>query len=366
MKSDLLIYACALSRIFASKCAVSRQLAEYGDIGDFFDMSREQLLEILPTGSNYVDSILDPQILEWANKEIEWTRKYGIDVIYIKDERYPKRLKECPDAPLVLYYKGNADLNAEKILSVVGTRQASIYGKDCCRKIIERLSRQVIKPLIVSGLAYGIDATAHRSAIEFGLPTVGVMATGLNEIYPHAHKELAKEIVEKGGLLTDFPSGTTPFKGNFVRRNRIIAGIADATLLVESFSKGGGIITASLANSYSRELFAVPGRITDLSFEGCNRLIGANMASIVKDVSTIGKILKWDSKDEIISNNTIFGELDNEVKIKIMEVLKLHTFVSVENLLSLTSLSLEEVSLNLLEMEMDGLIRSVQGNKYTT
>ncbi|MFA5325484.1 MAG: DNA-processing protein DprA [Bacteroidales bacterium] len=366
MDCNCLVYACALSKIFAYKCIISRQLIDsFDDISDIFNLNRKELYGILPNCALFIEEILNHKNLEWAYREIKWAKEFGIDIYYINDQKYPYRLKECYDAPIILYYKGNADINSSRILSIVGTRKATYYGKETCRKIVEQLSFNSIKPLIVSGLAYGIDAMAHRTALELGLETIGVMATGLDTIYPQAHRELGKRILEHGGLLTDFTSNTDSLPINFVRRNRIIAGMSDAVLLVESASKGGGIITANLAHSYSKEIFAVPGRISDNTFEGCNRLIGANIANAIVDYNTIEKVMKWeDIKWKKIIQKKLFYDSDNEIKKKIITLLKIESPLSIEKIFELAEIPINELTLNLLELELENRIITLAGNNY--
>ena len=217
-------------------------------------MSAKSLSEAFPGHSAYIDAIRDPSSLEQARRELDFVRDSGAEAIYIGDPDYPKRLRNCPDAPVVLYYRGTADLNAPRVLAVVGTRSASVYGRNTCRNIISGLSQNSLKPLIISGLAYGIDSVAHQEALDSGLDTVGCMATGLDKIYPSANENLALRMTARGGLLTDFTSGSEPYRENFIRRNRIIAGMSDAVLVVESKASGGSMITARLAVDYDREL----------------------------------------------------------------------------------------------------------------
>lgn len=364
MGCDFLVYAVALGRVFSHRCAQGREIIESVGLTDLFSLTLPQLQDLFPKGGRILEEICDDSILEWAQREILWAKGEGIQVIYIEDERYPARLRECPDAPIVIYFKGNCSLNPKRSLSIVGTRRASYYGRESCRKIVESLSKSQPKPLIVSGLAYGIDAAAHRAALEFSLPTVGVLATGLDTIYPSSHRELAKQLLQNGGLITDFPSGTTPIPNNFRRRNRIIAGMSDGTALMESFQKGGGLITTALAASYSREVFALPGRIFDESFSGCNKLIHNNIASIISSPSTIEESLNWASHQDKngIQRRIVFPD-DPQKKLVFKTILSLEP-IGLEDISQRTAIHPSELSLLLLEMELSGELRSIQGNKY--
>lgn len=367
MEYDFYIYAAALSKLFAYKPAVALQLIErVGGIGAIFKLNKKELGEVLPFDKEIVAALTDPALLDWARKEIDWARANGVQTLYITDQRYPYRLRECYDAPILLYYKGNADLNARRVISVVGTRKASYYGKSSCRKVIEELA-STGKPLVISGLAYGIDATAHRSAMEYGLSTIGVMATGIDTIYPPQHRALAEEMLEKGGIITDFYRGSRSIKVNFIKRNRIIAGMADAVLLGECYSKGGGLITTSLASSYSREVFAIPGRIGDDSFEGCNTLIERESARIVTNPGTISASMGWRERrlrPEASAGDLFYGITSSNSRA-ILSALKARDFLTAEEIEERTGISLRELSTELLQLEIMGKIVQIMGNKYS-
>jgi DNA processing protein len=365
MERDFLLYACALNRILAYNCRLSRQLVDsFEHIGDIFSLSEGQLRELMPRGENYIREILNPNSLEWAFKEIAWARQYAVQLLYLYDDQYPYRLRECPDAPLMLYYIGNANLNMQKVLSIVGTRRASPYGKESCRKIVEQISLNEEKTLIVSGLAFGIDAVAHKSAIEFGLPTIAVLPTGADSIYPSMHRGLAMQIIDNGGLISDFPTLTGAQKANFVRRNRIIAGMADATLLAESFAHGGGLITTAHASSYSREVFAVPGRLTDSSFAGCNKIIASNVANIVTAPESIERVMCWFPVHKAPRQASLFKDEYNQEKKAIIKALG-RSPMNIEEILTITNIPVSELNVNLVELEMDGVISVSGGNNYT-
>ena len=364
MDSDRSVYLCALSRVFAYKCAAGRHLLEtFGGPAGVFAARRDELSAVLNHAEGVIDQLQDPSLLEWARREAEWAGRFGIRLLGLGEPGYPKRLAECDDAPLLLYYKGPADLDATRVLAVVGTRKASWQGREACRRIVERLSSLKEKPLIVSGLALGIDGCAHLSALEGGLPTVGVLPCGLDEIYPRQHRELARRMLETGGLVTDFSRQTSPAAFTFLRRNRIIAGLADATLLVESYRKGGGLITASLAFSYNRDVFAVPGRLTDASFEGCNRLIRNGEAVLVSDEESLPVALGWASPAGRNVRPSVVRPDDPPMRRTLLRVLEDRAPATMEELSFWTGLPPQELSVELLELELAGRV-AADGSKF--
>lgn len=366
MEYDFLVYLTALSKIFSLKCGAGLRLMEmYPDISEIFKLKRVDLEAILGKNDWYVDSILNPATLRWAAGEVDWAAAQGIRLLPISDPAYPQRLRECPDAPLMLYYSGTSDLNAERVLAVVGTRRATFYGRETCRKIVERMADTLVRPLVVSGLALGIDGTAHLAALASGLETVAVLPCGLDEIYPERHRDLAMRIMEHGALVTDFARATAPVSLTFVRRNRIIAGMADAVLLAESFVPGGGLITVSLARSYDREVFAVPGRVADPSFKGCNQMIAKNMASIVDGIDTIEKAMGWGAlKRRRGGERVLFRAEDSPLSRSILEALSDRSPMSVDELSLILGEDVRTLSVVLLELELDGRIRSTGSGGY--
>ncbi len=355
MEYDSLVYWCALNLIFAEKCSAGLSLVErFPEPGKLFSLDEKELKEIMPGGERYISRIRDPAILERAAGEVEWAAKYGIRMETFESDGYPSRLRECPDAPLILYCKGDVDLNATRIVSIVGTRRASGCGKTAVRRIVESLSAEAVKPLIVSGLALGIDGTAHQAALDAGLRTVAVLPTGLDEIYPPRHRDLARKILETGGLVTDFPAKTCPERFTFLRRNRIIAGMADAVLLAQSYEKGGGLITASLAVQYSRELFAVPGNMDDPSFAGCNNLIYNNSAVIMNNPRAIADTLGW--KRTVKREPLLF---DSSVSVDggvILKILRYEGPLSAEDIAERSGIVPQRLSSELLALELAGRI----------
>lgn len=364
MEQELLIYACALSRTFIYKWKeAKRLLEEFDSIEDLFHSSRKQLLHIMPHGELYVDRLLSPVALDEAKREIEWHLKRDIVPLFIEDRRYPERLKECIDAPVLLFEKGNCSLNGSRFLSIVGTRAATPYGKECCRKIIEYLSHCAIKPVIVSGLAYGIDASAHNAAIEFGLDTIAVMGTGFNHIYPPRHTELSEKIMQSGALVSDFCSDAPAFPHNFVSRNRIIAGMCDGLLVCESRSKGGSLISALMAGGYDREVFAIPGKVCDPTSSGCNKLIEDEVARIALGGESIARVLCWDdSSPAIIDCNSNYDDLRGTI----LTILSQQGPLDADELSEKLKISPQELSLPLIKLEMDKKIAIFPSNKFGT
>jgi len=361
-----LFYQIALTQINGVGDIIARNLLEImGSEEAVFKSGRKALMDIKGIASKTVDEILNPDVLRKAEEELKFVEKNKIITYFYTDENYPLRLRECPDAPLLLYYKGNTDLNASKIISIVGTRKSTDYGNSFCDDFLRDISAQVPDALIVSGLAYGIDIQAHRSALKHNLPTVGVLAHGLDRIYPSTHRKTAVQMVGQGGLLTEFKSTTEPDKFNFVRRNRIVAGMADAVIVVESDVKGGSLITADIANSYNKDVFALPGRVTDTYSKGCNKLIVMNKAGVLLSGADFLEQMNWgtSSKDNSPKQKTLFLDLSDEQQ-QIYNVLSGTETVHV-NLLSIeTGIPVSQLFFTLFEMEMSGIIKPLPGGVY--
>ncbi|MEG1545542.1 MAG: DNA-processing protein DprA, partial [Tannerellaceae bacterium] len=293
MESQL-IYQIGLTKINGVGDITARQLLlSLGDAEAVFT-EKNRLLEKIPNiGTKTITAIKDPQVLVEAEKELAFIEKNHIRTYFLADDNYPKRLRECADAPILFYFKGQTDLNAQRIVSIVGTRSITDYGRSLTETLLKDLAASFPDMLIVSGLAYGVDICAHRNALKQGLPTVGVLAHGLDRIYPPSHRGTAVEMLQQGGLLTEFTSGTMPDRPNFVMRNRIVAGLADATIVVESAEKGGSLITADIAFSYARDVFTFPGRTTDVHSRGCNALIQQNKAALITSAADLMRALRW-------------------------------------------------------------------------
>lgn len=364
--SAKLLYRIALTKINGIGDVLARNLLEaIGDEEQIFKSNKKQLMSVPGISTVLASEILHPEVLPKAEKELQFVEKNKIQIFFYKDQGYPARLKECVDAPIILYYKGNTDLNNLKIISIVGTRKSTRYGTDFCDNFLQDISSVFPDALIVSGLAYGIDVAAHKSALKNSMPTVGVLAHGLDRIYPSSHRKTAVEMLEKGGLLTEFPSGTEPDKFNFVRRNRIVAGMADAVIIVQSGSKGGSLITAELANSYDKDVFAVPGRITDQESVGCNLLIEQNKAALLQSADSFIRFMRWDSpkKDNKVKQKELFLDLTEEeqgVYDLLIEMGPLHINFLVNQL----GVPMSVLLSTLLSMEMKGVLRAGVGNIY--
>lgn len=332
---------------------------------------RNNIKDVLPDASvKLVETLKNAdRFLIQAEQEFIWTQNNGVEVLCWGDEQYPQRLKECADAPLTLFYKGSANLNKQRIISIVGTRKCTHYGQDLIKHLIMELQRLCPDVLIVSGLAYGVDINAHRMALDHHFETVGVLAHGLDYLYPHTHKETALQMLSQGGLLSEYCTNTKADKMNFVRRNRIVAGMCDACILVESALKGGGLITAGIAKDYSREVFAFPGAVGAPYSEGCNALIAQNGAGLITSANDLVENMNWDNisllnkaKEKGIERE-LFPTL-NANEQQVVEALKKHNNLQINMLLAQTNLSVGELSAVLFELEMKGIVRAMAGGSY--
>jgi len=362
--SKSLLYNVALSMISGiGNITAKKLIAYFGSVEEIFTAKKKDLTKIQGIGDILAKEIIKSNALKLAEKELKFTEKHHIDILFFLDKNYPERLKNCDDAPIILYFKGKSELKSKKIISIVGTRKATHYGKDNCNELIKSLKENGHAPLIVSGLAYGIDICAHKAALQNNLATIAVLGHGLHTIYPAAHKKFAKEIYENGGLLTEFPSNSKLDPANFVRRNRIIAGMADATIVVESANKGGSLITADLANSYNRDVFAFPGRTGDKYSAGCNWLIKTNRAALIENIKDLEYILGWQTEIKQPIQKQLFIELNNDEKI-IMDVLNNSEELSIDIITIKTGMPMSKVSALLLNLEFSGLIKSLPGKIY--
>ncbi|HLO90638.1 MAG TPA: DNA-processing protein DprA [Lentimicrobium sp.] len=363
--ANQLIYSIALTLLPGIGHVNARKLiAHTGSPEALFQEKKSALKKIDRIGDYVANSVANAkEYLERAEQEISFIEKNGIKARFFTDEGFPSRLNQCADGPILIYTKGTADLNSQYIVSMVGTRRATDYGKEMCKMLIDGLS--ALNIMIVSGLAYGIDTAAHKYALDYSLPTVGVLAHGLDRIYPPANHQLAERMLEKGGLVTEFMSKNDPDRENFPMRNRIIAGLADATIVVEAGSKGGALITADIANSYNRDVFAVPGKVSDAYSEGCNNLIKTNRAALLQKAEDIFYIMGWDKnpiKKEPIQQK-LFVQLEPDEEL-IVEYLQKNGECSIDSLCLDTSLSTGKVATALLNLECVGLIKSLPGKIY--
>jgi len=338
-------------------------LAYCGSAEAVFSATKNQLLQIPGIGGKTVEAILNTDALKRAADELRFIEKHSIDVLFFSDENYPKRLKNCFDSPILLYFKGDADLNHPRIISIVGTRNATEYGKNLCKQLCEVLAPYNV--LIVSGLAYGIDVTAHKECIANDIQTVGVLGHGLDRLYPQIHKPVAQKMVLNGGLLSEFPTLTNPDRQNFPQRNRIIAGLADATIVVEASIKGGALITAEIANSYNKDVYAFPGRTNDIFSEGCNFLIKTNRAGLINNANDLIYYLGWDDevKQKKKQTQTILKLNLTANEQKVVDALQSGN-LSIDDLCIALNIQQSKLAIVILTLEMQGMIVSLPGKVY--
>jgi len=366
--TDERIYQIGLTMINGIGDILARHLLENtGSAESVFKEKSHQLEKIPGIGSKHINEIRKPDVLHNAEKELTFIEKNKITICFIGENTYPTRLRECPDAPIVFYYKGNSNLNTKRIISIVGTRRSTHYGKEQTENLIKDIADIYPDLLVVSGLAYGIDIQAHRASLKHKLPTVGVLAHGLDRIYPSAHRSTAVEMLASGGLLTDFPSGTNPDRPNFVRRNRIVAGLADATIVVESAEKGGSLITADIAFSYGRDVLAFPGRSNDLQSKGCNGLIRQNKAGLITSAEDLISALCWDNPKHTKKQpqETYLPFSDDRDYGKMIAIMKEHKEIHINQLALLTDMPVYKLSALLFDLELNDMIKTLPGSVYT-
>ena len=360
-----LIYKIGIGLIPKIGDVTAKKLIAYcGGVEAVFKEKKEALLKIPGINKVLTDEILRQNVLNRAEDEIQFIEKNHITPLFYLDEDYPFRLKNCNDGPIMIYYKGNKNLNNAKVLAVVGTRMATDYGKRLCDDFMKEFAS--LDVLIVSGLAYGIDINAHKSALANGLPTIGVLGHGLDTIYPSAHTNTAKQMLDNGGLISEFLSNSRCDKENFPRRNRIIAGMSDATLVVEAAKKGGALITAEIANSYSRDVYAVPGRVADTYSQGCNFLIRTNRAALVESASDLIYMMGWEAKTKKnkVVQQQLFVEL-SEVEELLKGIVAENGQIPIDSIAYKCNLPVSKVSAILLNMEFMGVIRTLPGKIYS-
>jgi DNA processing protein len=365
MKNDLL-YQIALTLIPNIGPVQAKILLQHCEAEEIFHAKKSFLEKIEGIGPVKAASVTSFKDFSRAEEEIKFIEKYKIKPLFISDPAYPKRLLNCYDSPTLLYYKGDADLNNSKIIAVIGTRSHTEYAKQVTENIVKELADQQV--MVVSGLAYGVDAIGHKSAIKNNLPTVGVLAHGLDQIYPAAHTGLAKDMIKHGGgLLTEFRSCTKPDKHNFPTRNRIVAGMSDATIVIETGIRGGSMITAEMANSYNKDVFAIPGKITDTKSAGCNYLIKSNKAVLLTETDELLQLMGWKDtgkhKKDKKSQREIFIELSADEKI-IIDILKEKESVHIDEINIRSGLSSSAVAAAILNLELQNVILSLPGKLY--
>jgi DNA processing protein len=329
-----------------------------------FKQKKDHLLKIPGIGENTAASIVKQDVLKRAEEEIAFIEKNNITPLFYLDKEYPLRLKQCSDSPVMLYYKGNADLNSARIIAVVGTRNITDYGRKMTHELVNGLKSS--GALIVSGLAFGVDAAAHRAALSAGSSTVGVVAHGIDQLYPAEHHNIAQKMLENGGLLTEFMSKTEAIPANFPKRNRVIAGLSDAVVIVESKEAGGAMITAEIAFSYDREVMAFPGKIDDICSQGCNRLIQQNKAYLIRSANDVLEYLQWQQDlSHIPAQQELLLDLSPEEEIIINTLKANREPMYIDDLTIQSKLTPGILSSHLLTLEFAGVLKSLPGKMYS-
>ncbi len=337
-------------------------IAYCGGVDLIFKEKENNLQKIPGVGPVLAKSVANTRLLKRAEQEVEFIMKHRITPLFYLQENYPRRLKGIEDAPVLMYYKGQADLNCQRIIGIVGTRRNTEYGKEITEQIVNHY--QGSNALILSGMAYGIDVAAHKSALHHQLPTVGVLAHGLDRIYPSTHRPVAEKMLKNGGLLCEFMSGTNPDRENFPKRNRIVAGLSDALVVVEAAITGGALITAEIANSYNKDVFAVPGRVGDEFSEGCNRLIFSNKANLITSGADIDYFMGWEEKVEKKSKQTtLFIELTDDEQ-KLVDILKSDDELTIDSLAIKAGIPMSKTAAALITMELNGVVKGLPGKRY--
>ena len=371
MNEQEIYYTIALTRMTGFNFQTALHLYRELGGGQAVYEHRNDIKDVIPDCSDRLAASLRDWSLPLtrAAQEMEFITKHHIQPLLLDTEDYPQRLSECPDAPILLYYMGSADLNQRRVIDIIGTRHCTTYGQDLIRRFVSDLKQLCPEVLIISGLAYGVDVCAHRNALENGYETVGVLAHGLDEIYPTAHRETAKQMLKQGGLLTEYMTETKADKLNFVKRNRIVAGMSDATILVESAAKGGGLITSRIAMDYDRGVFAFPGAVGAPYSEGCNQLIRDNGASLITCAEDFVNAMGWqtDAKRQQIQasgiERSIFPDLNDEEQ-QIVSVLNEFGDFQLNQLSVKTNIPIGQLTALLFQMEMKGVVRPLAGGTY--
>ena len=363
MTEQELFYLLALQRIEGVGDVMAKKLLTHcGTAEEVFKSKSQQLASIDGVGSMLLKSIKDKSVFDKATKELHFMQSNAIKTHYFQDDNYPERLKHCFDGPVLLFSSGNMDWKNRKMISIVGTRQITSYGTEFCRKLIEDLAP--LNPVIVSGFAYGVDIVAHQLAMENDLQTIGVVAHGLNQIYPKPHKKYVAKMEENGGFLTEFWSTSNPDKENFVRRNRIVAGMTEATIVIESADRGGSLITANIANDYNRDVFAVPGRVTDKYSQGCNNLIKTQKAHLLSSAADLIYILNWDIQAAAKPvQKQLFVDLEPDEQ-KVYDYLLQRGKELMDIIALQCDFPIYRISGLLLNMELKGVIRPLPGKLF--
>jgi DNA processing protein len=363
-KKIMLLYQIALTLVPGIGDILGKKLVmTAGSAEAVFREPARALRKIHRSAGPLLAGLKSRELLLRAEREVAFIHRSGITPLFFTDPSYPKLLRNCIDSPVMVYYKGNVPLNDRRTIGIVGTRKATDYGKGVCRRLVEGLTEAEVT--VVSGLAYGIDSCAHRAALDNGLPTIGVLGHGLDRIYPPVHRSIAEKMVANGGVLTDFMSGTEPDRENFPKRNRIIAGLCDALVVVEAAVKGGALITAEIANSYNRDVFAVPGRLGDPFSEGTNFLIMSNKAGLIQSADDISVFMGWKKRagGTPVVQRKIFIEMTPEEE-KIVALLGSTEAMGIDEIMIGTGLTMSRTSCALLNLEFEGVVRCLPGKVY--
>ncbi|NER09867.1 DNA processing protein [Muriicola jejuensis] len=334
-----------------------------GSAEEVFGEKRSTLLKLKGIGKTITHHLYDSRYQRMAEKELRFASEQGIEVIPFSDDRYPPYLNHCPDAPLILFTRGHIDLKGKKVISIVGTRNMTRQGGDFCRRIVQELKS--LDPVIVSGFAYGVDISVHRAAVESGLQTIACLAHGLNQIYPRAHERYCRSMEKNGGFLTEFWSDSKPEKNNFLKRNRIIAGMSAATVVIESAEKGGSLVTAEMANGYNRDVFAVPGRPEDQFSTGTNHLIRTQKAHLLTSAADLIYHLNWDLEESPPSGiqKKLFVQLDSTEQ-KVLAELERAGKSKLDDIAMKSGLAVGRTASVLLSLEMKGVVRPLPGKYF--
>lgn len=362
------IYQLALTLVDGVGSIMFRQLiGNMGSAENVFKAKTDKLLKTPGVGKQIIDGLKDKALLTRAENVLIQSEKQQVKLYFSIDKDYPLRLKSLYDAPAILYFKGNGDLSALRTVGIVGTRQATDYGRKVTEEIVEQLKPYEVS--IISGLAYGIDIIAHKAALDNDVPTIGVMASGLDIIYPAAHKKYAEQMLEKGGILSESPFGMKPIRNLFIARNRIIAGLSDVNVIVESADKGGALITADFANNYHHEVFAVPGSLANKYSKGCHKLIKENKANIFTEVNDIIESMNWGSEGSGIAKiKPKEPEIDlaqfTQEEGQVIAYLRTHGETQIDNLSWQTQIPINRLASLLLNLEFQGVVKAMAGKKF--
>jgi len=361
---EQLKYQIALTMLPGIGAVVAKQLVSYcGSVENIFKKKKANLERIPGIGTERAATITGQKVFEKAEKEVVFIRKHKISTLFYTDKDYPLRLKNCDDAPVLLFTRGKFELNPHRLIAIVGTRNATPYGKNITEQLVADLSKYDVT--IVSGLAYGIDIIAHRACLKNNIPTIGVLAHGLNRLYPQEHRTTAEKMLKNGGVITEFTTTTKFAATNFPARNRIVAGMADAVIMIESAIKGGSLITADIANGYNREVFAIPGRANEKYSQGCNEYIRLNKAALAENAEHIAELMGWNvaAKSAAKKQYQLFRELTPDEKA-LVNILKEKGNTDIDTLTLQTGLPVHKISTTLLSLEFDGILKALPGKMF--